>query len=70
MTLSLNMSAICTKNAIEKRLKTQQEIPIALLRQPQGNKMPMTGKSSRGTDLPYSTATTSHEVTLTRKSQW
>ena len=40
---SLDMSAICTKNARENRLKTQQESPMALLRQPQGNKMPVTG---------------------------
>ena len=58
---SLDMSAICTKNARENRLKTQQESPMALLRQPQGNKMPVTGKPSRGI------ATASHEVTLPRK---
>ena len=48
MSQSLSMSAICTKNAREKRLKTQQESPTTLFRQPQGNKMPMTAKSSRG----------------------
>lgn len=66
MTDSQHFSSLC-KEGYREGDEDQQEIPIALLRQPQGNKTPTTGKSSRGTDSPYSTARASPKVSLTRK---
>lgn len=63
--MDLFCQEFCAKASKERQLMTQQEIPIVLLGQPQGNKEPRTGKSFRDTDLPCSTAAISHKVTLT-----